>query len=55
MLSYRNYEWDQLSGSALSAQRAAVDLPMTTPGVAFTDAFKTYGGCVNVVAAWVMR
>jgi hypothetical protein len=32
MLSYRNYEWDQLGASALSAQRAAVDLPMTTPG-----------------------
>jgi hypothetical protein len=33
MLSHRGYEWDQLSGSALSAQRAAVDLAMTTPGL----------------------
>jgi hypothetical protein len=33
MLSHRSYEWDQLSGSALSAQRAAVDLAMTTPGL----------------------
>jgi hypothetical protein len=33
MLSHRDYEWHQFSGSALSAERAAIDLAMTTPGL----------------------
>jgi hypothetical protein len=33
MLDRRNYEWDQLSGSALPAESAAIDLAMTTPGL----------------------
>ena len=33
-LSRRNHEWDyQFSGNALSAERAAIDLAMTTPGL----------------------
>ena len=33
MLSHRDYESDQLSGSALPAESAAIDLAMTTPGL----------------------
>ena len=33
MLRHRGSEWDQLSGSALSAEGAAIDLAMTTPGL----------------------